>query len=313
MAANQDVRKFLLRLLVFSLVFFLLDRGIAALLRRGLDRNFGLDKRASVLCIGHSHTMLGIDGEMLEQGLEVPVAKYALNGADAFDRLAMIRHFIGSHPESVRLVVYDVDDHTFTGAGLSSNSYRLFFPYLDNPDIDRYIRQKVGSSDEYMSRRLVKLLSYNSRTLNMAVRGILRRYDNIKTGQVDIAVLKKEISTGRRQPITIDKELKDVFAETVRFVRNNNAQLVLLYIPTLDLVNDIDKDQHKQVIDIFRNYAAQDKGVIFLNYNPDFSHRHELFFDPVHLNNKGMQAVTTKAMIDLKLILNTISPEGSIQ
>ncbi len=311
-AVERSMKKFLFRLALFVGLICILDRGLAALLQRGLDRYYGLDKQAGVLCIGHSHTMLGIDGQRLEQGLEMPVAKYAVNGANTLDRLAMVKHYIGSRPGPVRLVVYDVDDHTFTGAGLSSNSYRLFFPYLDNPDIARHIKESAGSWEECNSRRLLTLLRFNSVTLNLALRGTLRRYENFKTGQVDITALRNDIGNGRRAPIAIDQEMVNAFAETVRYIRANNALLALFCIPTVDLVNNEEKVRHERMMEIFRNYAASDKGITFLDYNPTFSHRYELFYDSVHLNKKGQQAVTDKAVEDLKRIIRSPLSQSAI-
>ena len=295
--------KFLCRLSILACVIALLDRGGAAFLQKGLDRYYGLDRGAAVLCVGHSHTMLGIDGQRLEQGLGVPVAKYAVNGANACDRLAMIRHYLGRQPGAVRLVVYDVDDHTFTGEGLSSNSYRLFFPYLDNPDIARYLKDSVGSWEEYGVRRLLTLLRYNSVTLNLALRGTLGRYDNFKTGRVDIAALRNDLAAGRRPPITMQRPMVDAFAETVRLLRTQGVQLVLCYIPTLDLVNDADRIRHEQVLEIFKDYQAHDSGITFLDYNPAFASRYELFYDPIHLNREGQKKVTEQALTDLRQIL----------
>jgi lysophospholipase L1-like esterase len=139
--------------------------------------------------------------------------------------------------------------------------------------------------------------------LNLSLRGTLRLYNNNKFGKVNIPALQDEIRAGRRTPITIDQELVEAFRETVRFVRDNKAQLVLLYIPTVDLVNDIDKIRHEQVVNIFKKYAAQDVGIVFLDYNPTFSNRYEFFGDPTHLNKEGQQAITNRALIDLKPLL----------
>ncbi len=299
------MRKFLFKLSIFVGLIFLLNREVAALLQRGLDRYYGLDKGAWVLCIGHSHTMLGIDGVKLERGLGVPVAKYAINGANTFDRLAMIRHYFAVRPDTVQLVVYDVDDHAFTGAGLGENSYQLLYPYLESPDIDNYVRKNAGSWKEYIARRLLRLRRYNSVTLNLALRGVLHRYDNFKAGLVDVQALRKEIRTGRRPPITIDREMVTAFAETVHFVRSHHARLVLFAIPTVDLVNDMNRERHEQVMEIFKRYAEQDGGVIFLDYNPLFSQHHELFCDPIHLNRDGQRQVTDRAIQDLgRLVKN---------
>lgn len=295
--------KLVLKLLFFAGIILSIDHGIGCLLKNGLDKYFGLNKRAGVLCIGHSHTMLGIDGPALERGLGTPVAKYAINGANTFDRLAMTKHYFASHPDTVRLVVYDVDDHAFTGAGLSSNSYRLFYPYIDNADIAQYVAKHVGSRSEYESRRLLKLLRFNSVTLNLALRGILDRCESFKTGRVDIGTLQADIKAGKRPSITVDPEMVKSFSETVGYIRAHNAKLVLLSIPTVDVMNDMDKQRHDQVMGIFRKYAEQDSGVVFRDYNPAFSHRHELFCDPIHLNREGQGLVTDEVIRDLRQLL----------
>ena len=77
-------------------------------LQKGLERYVGLDRNATILCVGHSRTVLGIDDRQLERELGVSVAKYVLNGVNARDRLAMIRHYFVKYPKSVKVVVYDV-------------------------------------------------------------------------------------------------------------------------------------------------------------------------------------------------------------
>ena len=54
---------------------------------------------------------------------------------------------------------------------------------------------------------------------------------------------------------------------------------------------------------MFEKYASADEGVIFLNYNTEFQNRHELFFDPIHLNPMGQEAVTQRLGRDLQRIL----------
>jgi len=302
MSSHNAIKKFLFKLLILSVLFFALDRGLSTVLKTGLDKYYGFGRGAKLLCIGHSHTMLGIDGAKLEQGLGIPVAKYAMNGANPSDRLTMIKHYFGSHPDRPRLVIYDVNSRIFASKELSSNSYRLLFPYLDNPDVDCYVRGNAGAWDEYLSRRLVRLLRYNGVTINLALRGTIGNHGNFKSGRIDIPTLQKEITTGGRGPVTVDLEMLNAFRETVRLVRDNGVTLVLFYIPTVDLLNNVDKKGYEDVMHIFREYALKDKSIIFLDYNPQFSHRHELFSDPIHLNRRGQQAVTEQAVVDLKKI-----------
>jgi hypothetical protein len=296
--------RFLLKLLLFSALILGVDRLAGTLLKHGLDRYFGFDRNAAVLLVGHSHTMLGIDAELLQRSLGMPVAKYAVNGANVFDREAMLRHYFGDHPGRVKLVVYDVDDHTFTGDGLSSNSYRLLYPYIGNADMNGYLRANAGSWGEYFSRRVLLSLRFNAAVLNLSLRGLFGVFDNFKTGSVDIPSLEKEIQTGRRPGILIDSEYLNALEETIQLVRSRGARLVFCYIPSVDLLSRMDPARHTQVVDMFQRYDRDDEGVEFYNYQETFGSRYELFSDPIHLNREGQRIFTAQLKTDLQHVLS---------
>lgn len=275
------------------------DRLVGALLKTGLDRYFGLQNGAEVLLVGHSHTMLGIDTELLEQALGVTVAKYAVNGANVFDRLAMLRHFLGANPGKVKLVVYDVDDRAFTGEGMSSNSYRLFYPYIDNADMRKYLQDNAGTSEEFFCRKYLWSLRFNATDLNLALRGLFDIRDNFKSGKVDIPSLREDIRADRQVAIKIDPQYREAFDETVRLVRSYNTRLVLCYIPTVDLLSQMDQSGHENVVKIFSNYDKNDEEVKFLCFQESFGSRYELFADAVHLNRDGKKIFTE--MLAMKL------------
>jgi len=292
--------KFLIKLLLFSGIFLLLDYGIALILEKGLDRTYGLDRPAQVLAVGHSHTQSGLDREMLERGLGVPVSMYATGGANTFDRLAMIQHYFSKHAGSVRTVVYDVDYTTFNSGGISSNSYRLFYPYMGNSAMDRYVSKNAGSTSEYTSRRFIRSLRYDNHTLNQSLRGLIGFHSNYKTGKLDVVALRQRLARDKHDAIRVDRENVKYFEETVRFVRSQNARLVLLYIPTIDIMNNLDRVGHQRIIGMFKSYAAADPGVIFLDYNEKYERRHELFRDPTHLNRAGQEIVSNDLIRDLQ-------------
>lgn len=278
----------------------LLDYCASLLLKTGLDRTYGLDKPARILAVGHSHTQSGLDRAMLEHSLGTPVSMYATGGANTFDRLAMIRHFFSEHPGSVRTVVYDVDYQTFNSSGISSNSYRQFYPYMDNSEIDAYIRKNAGSWSEYTSRRFLRLLRFDNHTVNQSLRGILGYRKNNKTERVDIAALRLRLAGDKQIDIKADPENVKCFEETVRFVRSQNARLLLLYIPTIDMMNNMDRSGHQRMVAMLDAYAAADPGVLFLDYNKKYEHRHELFRDPTHLNRDGQVIVTNDLIRDMQ-------------
>lgn len=299
------MRRFLLLSLVFAAIFIVLDYLVSSALAWGLARHFGLDRDASILCIGHSHTQSGLDGPELQRRLGVPVSVYATGGANTFDRVAMIRQFFSTRPIPPRVVIYDVDYNTFNSRGISSNSYRQFYPFIDNPDMARFVRENSGSRQEFLARQLVRLLRFDNHTLNLSLRELFNVRTNLKRGRLDVPALRAALAAGKGPEVAIrvDAENLRAFEETVHFVRSRGAQLILLYIPTVDLVNDLDRDNHQRVIEMFEGFAARDPGVVFLNYNQRYEHRHELFRDPVHVNRDGQMQVTADLAIDLKPIV----------
>ena len=300
---RRRISRYLVELTFFLFMLVVVDRLLAYGLLCGLERYYGLDKPAEVLLLGHSHTVLGVDKQGLEQAIGCRVANYARLGADTFNRLEMLRHYLARQPETVKVVVYDVDAHTFTGQGLSANSYRLFFPFLDTPNVNAYVQREASYCSEYYLRRSLKTPRFSEDTIVLSIRGWLGKWTNLKRGTVDVARLKKSIAAGDIRHITFDPENVAVFEETIREARARGIVVVLLYIPTLDVVNAVEPDKYAEAIHRFESYAAADSGVVFLNYNKELASRHELFFDPIHMNPAGQEVVTRKLIGDLCAIL----------
>jgi len=295
-----------LKCLLFAVIFFASDRGLSHLLQAGLRRSFGMNVPAEVVCIGHSHTALGIDSEDLTRRLHVPVAKFALNGANAADRLLMIRHYLNERPSGVKLIIYDVDAHTFTGQGLSLNSYALFYPFLDDPAVRDYVRQ-YAPLPAYYTRRLISLARFNLDACNAAIKGWLGVDGNFKRGTVNLSRLRHDIARRDIRPITFDRECVDCVERTLDFIAERGIRCVLLYIPTIDVFNQAEPQAYDKAVAMLRSYADQYETVAFLDYNRLFAHRHELFYDPIHLNPEGRAAVTARLARDLADLFDRVS------
>jgi hypothetical protein len=302
-AHRSKLRAFLIQLAILVAIVAVLDQCLGWVLIRGLDKYFGLDRTVDILCVGHSHTVLGINADQLERETGLSVAKYATNGVDTMDRLAMIRHDLERHTQAPRAIVYDVDPWTFTVEGLSSNSYRLFYPYIDDPVMGQYVRRCEPSSSEFFWRRICKTLRYDDNAVWCSLRGYLGYRSNLKRGTVDIAKLQRDIQGGRSRQIKFSADNIRCFGETIRVVRSRGCKLILLYIPTVDVLNQSGGGDFDKALAMFKKYASDNEGVYFLNYNSEFQGRHELFFDPIHLNPKGQQVITQRLGRDLQRIL----------
>jgi hypothetical protein len=285
----------------FIVLFFLADRAIYAAFAHGLATYYGFNKDAQVLCVGYSHTVLGIDATALERALDLPVAKYAMSGANITDRFQMIRHYLSLHP-NVHTVIYDVDARLFDSDGISSASYTLFLPFINHPIIADYLRTKA-TWKEYLISQLIKTARFRDQTLNSSIRGLFNKIENEKRTRIIKSHYKNYIERAKSRGIIIQPNALKKFYETISYLSSRNITVVLLYIPVIDFFNAIDKYKYQEIINMYKDIDEKNKKVIFLNYNTEFERQYDIFFDPQHLNWKGKKLVTSRLSDDLKEIM----------
>lgn len=290
--------------LVILLLFLIGDMGLSQLLKIGLDRYYGLNKQAEILCVGHSHTVLGIDTRRMETDLGVPVSKYAMAGANTLDRLAMVKQFVGRHP-TVKTVVYDVDARIFDSEGLSSASYSLFLPYINDPAMSYYLWEEA-TWQEYFSSKIISTTRFRDQTLKASIQGLIGINERKKSTRIRIEDSKGRLEQERERKIRINPESRQCFLETIEFLTQHGIKVVLIFIPTIDLLNEIDPQTQNSVTRIFYSLAEQNSNIHFLDYNKDYQHQHELFYDLRHLNGDGNTIVTGRLIEDLRYLLKEI-------
>jgi hypothetical protein len=290
-------RKFVVKLLLFLALVLAISEAGAAILRRGVFRYFGIDRPVDLLIIGHSHAIRGIDERILSTGTGMRVAKFALPGTNIFEHQAMVKLYFRLHPQAQTTVLYDVHGFSFSHLKISKNSAVLFYPFMDDPDMDRYLFGAAPNWLEYAARKYVKLLRYNNHeVLAFALRGYLGHGDDAMYGKMKEPTLPSNIPEEKR--IRVDRAEVACFEDTLAFLRGH-GELVLVAIPTTFLVNGADRDRHNRVIAMFHEYAANGNRVHFIDYNPAYEHKYEFFFDEVHLNRLGRDALSRNLVQDL--------------
>lgn len=294
------VQRRLGRFALFILVLLGVDFAVGTMLLHGLERYYGLDIGAEILLIGHSHTVLGVDKERLEALTGLRVAKYAREGANMADREVMIKHYLERHPDTVRFIVFGVDAHSFTAEGLSKNSYQLFLPFMADPVVRDFLTaQQAMAGLEWWLRKILHTARFNETTLNLAVRGLQGNWRNYKRGRVDVARLQKQLANGDFRRIAFNASEQAHFAAIRDMLRTRGIDLLLVYYPTVDLFNRAEPERFAQAMTLLAGFADPDNGVWLLDYNAEYASRHELFFDPVHLNVDGQAEITERLAHDL--------------
>jgi hypothetical protein len=301
--ARTGWRTFLLKALGFAVLLFFLDLAMSKVLAEGLRRYFGMNGRVDVLCVGHSRTILGIDAELLSRSLGMKVAKYAVNGANTADRYAMVRHFLSEHPE-VRILIYDVESTTFTSEGLSSNSYRLFFPFIDNQEMATYLRSHSQSAAEFYLRKVLRTSRFDEVTASLAGRGLLNKHQNLKFGQFDAERARRWLEEGKNRPVTIQDSNLDIFMKTIEYTKSKAVTVLLVDMPTVDILNDIEMPKSEPVRNVFSALPKNYPHVMYLDLRTRYEDHHQLFYDMIHLNSEGQKLVTEQIAAHVRAVLS---------
>ena len=289
-------KSFILSIVLFIFSLFLLDRLLNEFLEKGLNQYYGISESNEIALIGHSHLMLGINKLQIEEALKKGVSKYTREGVNVSDRLVMTKQLLEKNT-NLKTVIYGVDAWTFTGEGLSDNSYKLFYPFLDDPIIDDYVYNN-SERVEYISKKYLKSSRYNEQLISGAMRGYLKNWTNLKYGIVDTLKLMKTIENQTYRKINNNSDNIRVLEETLSLLRENNINVILLNLPTIDKLTTIQKEDFNNTFRIFKNLTNDQ--VEFVDFQEPWSHRYDLFFDPIHLNPKGQSLITEKLIEYLK-------------
>ena len=297
----MEILKRISGILLIVVLFFACDFVVERVMKHGVDEMYGLNQYADVLLVGHSHLMLATDKQQMERDLGMKVSKYTREGVNVSDRKMMIQQYLDSgYGDSLKLVLYGVDLCTFTGEGLSANSYKLFYPFMDDTKIGGYIREQGGALD-YWLHKLVRTTRYSDDGMkNGAARGWLHNWSNLKRGVVDIEAYKLRLQNGDERHIQMNPELMAEFCATMDTLTSRGIKVALVNTPTLDLLNAYEPDRYQMMVDWFQQYANSNEMVEYWDFNPEYSHRHELFYDRLHLNSNGQQVISNQIVKKIK-------------
>lgn len=291
------MKRYLVGLIIIIVSFFIIDNIVNYVMMKGVDNYYGLNSQADILLIGHSHLMLATDKQRMEDELGMRVAKYCREGVNVSDRKMMIEHFLNNgYADSLKYVLYGVDLATFTGSGLSQNSYKLFYPFMDNKYVGEYIADHATPID-YWLHRCVKSTRFNDDVIkNSVVRGWFNNWDNFKTNIIDIDTYKIKLAKGEERHIQMNEELVAQFKESISLLTHRGIKVILVNTPTLDLLNRFEPEKYDSMMSWFNDYAANNDLIDFWNFNPKFESDYSIFSDRLHLNAKG-QAIITDEII----------------
>ncbi len=288
------------KIIVFLFILFVLDRSVACFIKTGLERYYGIGQDADILLIGHSHMMKSCSKEALEKELGMKVAKYCREGVMVKDRYAMVEHFLSEQSDgSVPYVLYGVDPFMFSEGGLSLNSYKLFYPFMENPVMDDLVRSEVTEWHDYPIHKYIHSTRITDNMIYRSMRGWCGYWKSLQDGVINEQSWAAPRSWKRYMPE--DKVI--LFRKTLDLLLERGCHVILVHPPLIESIEKSNPGDYRKMIDYYRELAENDPRIDFLDYGPQFSHRRELFEDPVHVNRLGEKLMTEALIKDLRKIM----------
>ncbi len=299
------MKSIMFKILIFLLLFLGLDWSVSSVLRMGMERYYGINQDAEILIIGHSHMMKTCNKVKLEQGLNKKIAKYCREGVLVKQRHKMVQHFLlYQKNHTVPYVLYGVDPHMFNNSNdLSTNSYKLFYPFMETPAMDEYVWQETSLWD-YALHKYIRSTRYSDTAIYRSARGWLNYWESKANGVIS----NEKWSQPAPWKVNMPEDNVNIFHETLDLLINNGAHVILVYPSIIKSYETSNPEAFQYMMNYFQSLADAHPKIDFLNYAPIISHRQELFEDPVHLNRQGEAIITENLINDLKSIFAKKQP-----
>jgi hypothetical protein len=292
---------FLMKLFIFTILFILLDNCIFFVFKNGLDKYNGFDKNAEILISGSSVSIVGYNISSIESRLNKKVALYAQNGASLELRYTMLKHFLNRNRGTVKIVLYEVTPIMLSNKRLGVNGFKMFYPYLDDDEINTYIVSEEAKYSNYILHKYIKTSRLNVSHLKYSIQGYLGFYENVKNMTVDTTTLNNLKKMENIEPILLDKSKIETIEQTINLIHDNNARIVLVNFPmTSMLKNSYNKDDYNQYIFFLQSLVKEFPYVSFIDLNVDEFNDYQLFSDKGHLNTKGQRKFSEEICSKLK-------------
>jgi hypothetical protein len=288
-ALYRNLRK----IFYFIILLFLLDFLISFFLMTGIDSYYGLNGDSQILLIGHSHLMLALDKRQLELITDLKVAKYTREGVNIKERDLMLKHYLLTCKKKPEYIIIGIDPWMFTEEGLSENSYLLFLPFMDTPEVKDYIINSVQSQKDFLIPKFIKSRRYNALLINASMRGYLGNWSNLKFGMIDSLKVAKEIKENNFRRISFNKELINDFSRMLENLKDVKSNVILLNTPVWAPLIDCQRREYEKTYSIIDSLIANHHlKVALVDLVPRFENSSKLFFDPIHMNPDGQFMVT---------------------
>ena len=299
-------RIFFLRLVVFLLIFFAIDLVTSSFMLNGLNKFYGFNGKPAILINGSSMSLSGFNKSEIEKQLQTRVAIYAKEGVGVEDRHAMLQQFFSNRSQAVKTVIYELNPLLFSKTLTAANVYTIFYPFMDNKAIDKYIKNRAPAK-EYFAHKFFRSSRFDALTINLAVKGYMDKYENFKTNAIDPATAYFTTKDAGKVKVEMSPEKLSVFEQSLKLVKENNARVVLVMMPIYYQKRaTFDSSSYQKLDSYFRQLSGAGTNISYLDLNkPEITRNALLYSDVLHLNRDGQNSVTAAIVHFFKTVGST--------
>lgn len=286
-------KAFLLRMAAFLIIFLVIDYTASIWMLKGLNKYYGFDIKPEILINGSSMILAGFHRTDIEKKTGKRVCIYAKEGVGVEDRYAMLAQFFSEHPGTVKTVIYEVNPLLFSSRLTATNTYTIFYPFIDNNAINEYIKERAGWSD-YIVHKYCRSARFDARTINFVLKGYKNDYDNFKSAALNPETIYFPGETSGKVVIEKNEAKLNVFEKTMQLLSGNGTKVILVMMPIYyQKQATFDSSSYNKLVAYYKNYASKNKDVNYFDLNTgELSHNALLFSDLLHLNREGQRKIT---------------------
>lgn len=286
-------KTYLIKILAtFMAIFIIADFAFNKFIIHGLKKYYGLTDTTNLALIGHSQLMLGLDKRKIEENLKIQISKYTRAGVNVTDRYYMIKQLLESN-SNIDTIIYGVDPWSFTERGLSKNSFKLFYPFIDDDNIQPFLKKSTTTFDYYL-KKFIRSTRLNEQIISSSMRGYFENWNNLKFGLVDLSRFEKEVYQGEFRRIENSDLLINDLKKTLLFLAKREITVILVNMPVIDLLLNPQQAEYDETVYLFKEIAEKSEYVEYLFFNKSLYSDYDLFFDSIHLNPKGQKVITNE-------------------
>ncbi len=281
------------RILIFLILFFIIDFAISKILQNGIDKYFGLNADAKILVNGSSMTIAGFNKSSLEKETGKKVAFYSRNGVSLEDRNAMLKHYYNTPNKRTEIAILEVNPLLFSKRFTAANVYMLFLPFMDDSSMSGFIKSKTDFK-EFWIRKLIRTSRYNSDLISLSIMGYTGNYENKKNQTLDPNVLEGLKKDYNSVPVEFDLEKVRLFKETVELVASHSQKIILVNMPIYKTkMETFKKEEYQVFLSFIKQFSKDNKNLLYLDLNQgQLIKDSNLFSDPLHVNVNGQEQET---------------------